>query len=332
LAVALVANTPLLEVRDLAIEFPTRGGTVHAVNRVSFDVQRGEIVGLVGETGCGKSVTARALIGLTRSPGRLSSGTIAFEGEVLGGGSAPDWRRIRGSSVALVPQNAVAALNPVLRIGKQFENALRAHGRGGPSAMHAARDMLGRVGISDPDRVLRSYAHELSGGMAQRVVIGMATILAPRMLIADEPTSSLDLTIQRQILDLLSDLSRRESLAILVVTHDLGVVAQYCERVLVMYAGKIVEHGPVLEVMRAPAHPYTRALVAAIPVPGQRPTSLRGSLPDLVNYPPGCPFRDRCDMAVAECASVEPPLLPNGPRMVACHVVNRGSGGTARLG
>jgi oligopeptide/dipeptide ABC transporter ATP-binding protein len=314
--------TPLLEVRGLTTEFRTREGTVHAVNGVDFSVAPSRIVGVVGESGCGKSVTVRSLLGLVRPPGRVTRGEARFEGQDLLAMSGRERRRMRGSRIGFVAQNPFGALNPVLRIRRQFANVIGAHRDvGRDEARRMAHEMLDAVGIPDPAGVLDGHAHQLSGGMAQRVVLAMALVLDPRLVIADEPTTALDVTIQRQILDLLSEQVRDRDRAMLIVTHDLGVVAQYCEDVVVMYAGKVVETGPVEAVFAAPAHPYTSALLAAVPRRGEPLHGLGGRLPDLIDYPRGCPYRERCPLAFEPCAEQHPPLEPveDLRRRAACH-------------
>jgi oligopeptide/dipeptide ABC transporter ATP-binding protein len=324
-----IAATPtnlqssLLEVRDLRTEFHTHRGVVHAVNGVSFSIAEGELVGLVGETGCGKSVTARSVIGLVKPPGRVVGGSVTLRGRDLRRVSSRELRRIRGGQISFVPQNPWGSLNPVLRIERQYRNVIRAHLKGVSrrEAWDRSLRMLEHVGIRDPGRVLRGYAHELSGGMAQRVVIGMSLVANPGLVIADEPTTGLDVTIQRQILDMIMSLLEEEHRAMLLVTHDLGIVAQYCHRVIVMYAGKVVESGPVSEVLTSPAHPYTEALIGAIPKPGRELTRLRGTVPSLIDYPRGCPFRERCDYVHELSGEVEPELRLISPgRMLACHL------------
>ena len=308
-------STPLLDVRDLHVEFRSRRRTVYAVNGVSFSIGEGETVGLVGETGCGKSATVRAIIGLLKSPGLVTAGEVRLDGADLVGLPPRQLRRIRGSSIGFVPQNPFGALNPVLRIERQFRNVIRAHRRGGRAEIRrTALAMLNSVGIADPERVLRGYAHELSGGMAQRVVIALAMVLNPRLVVADEPTTGLDLTIQRQILDLIRDLAETEGRSMLLVTHDVGVVAQYCSRVLVMYAGQVVETGPVRAVLKEPAHPYTELLLAAVPRRGERLVGAQGTVPTLLQLPPGCFFYDRCPYrSDPRCATEAPPLREVGP-------------------
>jgi peptide/nickel transport system ATP-binding protein len=312
----------LLEVRDLHTQFFTSQGVVKAVNGVSFALEQGELVGLVGETGCGKSVTARSILGLVRSPGRIVKGAIEFEGTDLRTLKRRELRRLRGADMSFVPQNPWGALNPILRIERQFRNVIQAHrSASSRECWELGLDMLRKVGIQGPERVLKGYAHELSGGMAQRVVIGLSLVLSPRLVIADEPTTGLDVTIQRQILDLIVEVLQRERRAMLLVSHDLGIVAQYCHKVIVMYAGKVVEMGPVAEVFVSPAHPYTQALLAAIPRPGQRLVSLRGTVPSLIDYPQGCPFRERCDYVHERSGEEEPLLREIAPRrFLACHL------------
>ena len=308
-------SRPLLEVSDLHVQFRSRRRTVYAVNGVSFAVGEGETVGLVGETGCGKSATVRAVIGLLKSPGRLTAGSVRLDGTDLVHLPPRQLRRIRGASIGFVPQNPFGSLNPVLRIERQFRNVIRAHRRGRRAEVRrTALAMLEAVGIADPERVLRGYAHELSGGMAQRVVIALAMVLNPRLVVADEPTTGLDLTIQRQILDLIADLARTEGRSMLLVTHDIGVVAQYCSRVLVMYAGQVVESGPVRQVLKQPVHPYTEALLAAVPRRGERLRSAQGTVPTLLQLPPGCFYYDRCTYrSDPRCATEAPQLREVGP-------------------
>jgi oligopeptide/dipeptide ABC transporter ATP-binding protein len=317
-----MVTAPLLEVTDLFTRFETRDGVVHAVNGVSFEVGEGELVGLVGETGCGKSVTARSIMGLIRPPGKIVSGSVLFDGRDVRALKRGQLRALRGAKIGFIPQNPWGSINPILRIDRQFHNVIREHvSVSRAEASRMALEMLGKVGIAGPDRVLRGYAHELSGGMAQRVVIAIALILNPSLVIADEPTTGLDVTIQRQILDLIMELLERDRRAMLLVTHDLGIVAQYCHRVIVMYAGKVVESGPVRDVFRKPAHPYTEALLGAIPRPGQPLTRLRGSVPSLIDYPVGCPFRMRCDYAFSRCESDAPVLRDlEARRQCSCHL------------
>ncbi len=315
--------TNVLEVEGLTTRFFTRRGAVQAVNDVSFDVPRGGMTGIVGESGCGKSATIRSILGLVPSPGRIVAGEARLEGRDLLSMPARELREVRGSSVGFVAQNPFGALNPILRIRKQFHKVIAAHRKvSKEESLEIAREQLRRVGIPGIDRVLNGYAHELSGGMAQRVVIGMALSLDPRLVIADEPTTALDVTIQRQILDLIRDLVVSDQRSILLVTHDLGVVAQYCDEVVVMYAGKVVETGPVRDVFAAPAHPYTLALLESVPRRGELLRALTGRVPDLIDYPTGCPYRFRCSLPDDRCEAEAPvptalPLAPQ--RLASCH-------------
>jgi len=313
----------LLTVSSLTTQFTTPHGTAAVVNGVDLAVKRGEIVGIVGESGCGKSVTIRSILGLVRDPGRVVDGSAIFDGRDLLSMTASELRGTRGNRIGFIAQNPFSALNPILRIRKQFHNILAAHDK--PAAKHSldrARKALIAVGIAGPDRVLNGYAHELSGGMAQRVVIAMAMLLDPSLVIADEPTTGLDLTVQRQILDLIRNLVREHNRSMVLVTHDLGVIAQYCDRVVVMYAGKVVEEGTVRDVMKSPAHPYTLALIRAIPQPGKPLVHLGGRLPSLIDYPPGCPFAARCADAFDPCLGTIPPRQRtlNGTATFSCHL------------
>ena len=306
---------PLLEVEGLQAEFRTPRGVVHAVNDVGLTVHRGELVGIVGESGCGKSATIRSIIGLLRPPGVVVGGTARFLGQDLLTMSTRHRRRLLGARIGFVPQNPFGALNPVMRIDRQFTRVISEHtDKTKHDARELATEMLDRAGIADPQRVLHGYAHQLSGGMAQRTVLAIAMCLDPDLVIADEPTTGLDVTVQRQILDLTVSLLARDDRAMLLVTHDLGVVAHYCQRVVVMYAGKVVEHGPTNEVFTHPAHPYTELLLRAVPRPGQPLAVARGRIPDLIDRPEGCPFYERCDHRDdPRCAHEDPPLRDIGP-------------------
>jgi peptide/nickel transport system ATP-binding protein len=305
-----VNGTDLLSVEDLRTVFRSSRGPVHAVNGVSFTVRRGELVGVVGESGCGKSATIRSIIGLLRPPGEVVGGAAYFDGEELISMPRRRLRKLLGDRIGFVPQNPFSSMNPVMRIDRQFRRVISEHrDMSRDEALELSRQMLQRAGIADPDRVLSGYPHQLSGGMAQRTVLSIAMCLSPDLVIADEPTTGLDVTVQRQILDLTASLLQEESRAMLLVTHDLGVVAQYCSRVIVMYAGKVVETGPTASVFTRPAHPYTEMLLGAIPRRGHPLTEIRGRLPDLVNYPVGCPFYDRCPYkSDSRCATEAPPL------------------------
>ncbi len=315
----------VLELETLNVEFVLPSGVQRALTDVSLQVRPGRIVGLVGETGSGKSVTIRAIAGLLRSPGKIASGRVMFDGTDLVGASLREMRRLRGAQISLIAQNPFGALNPVLSIRAQFANIIRAHEKAGRAEIERrALDALTAVRIHDPARVLAGYAHELSGGMAQRVVIAMALVLNPRLVLADEPTTALDLTTQRQILDLVRELIVSTDRAMVLVTHDMGVVAQYCDDVAVLYAGRVVEQGQVLDVLTAPRHRYTKALLESMPGAGRGARGIPGAVPSLGQRPPGCPFAPRCGAATDECHHSFPePMVTQlagdaGQRMVAC--------------
>jgi peptide/nickel transport system ATP-binding protein/oligopeptide transport system ATP-binding protein len=305
----------LLEIEDLAVSFRTERGEVEALSGVSFTVGAGESFGVVGESGSGKSLTALAVMGLVPDPpGRISRGTIRFAGEVL---DAKAQARLRGREIAMIFQEPMSALNPVFTVGEQVAEGLRVHEKLSHRAASArAAELLGHVGIPDPVRRLAQYPHELSGGMRQRVMIAAALACRPRLLIADEPTTALDVTIQAQILALLGALQRETGMAVLLITHDLGVIAQVVSRVAVMYAGRVVEGGPVLPVFEAPAHPYTHALLKSIPALNEeaaRLPAIPGSVPVPSAWPAGCRFHPRCAVADAACSAATPPLVAVAP-------------------
>lgn len=302
----------LLDVQDLKVEFPTLRGTIHALQGVTFQLHRRETLGLAGETGCGKSVTALAILRLISPPGRISQGKIVFEGRDLLATSEAEMRDLRGSQISMILQEPKMALNPVIRVGQQVAETLLIHDRtlSRRTARDRAVEMLARLGIPDPQRIARRYPHELSGGMAQRVMIAMMLVTRPKLLIADEPTSALDVTIQAQILELVKALKREIHTAVLLITHDLGVMAETCDRVAVMYAGSVVEQGPVKSVLKRPQHPYTQGLLKTIPndMAADQPLySIRGQVPSLLTPPVGCAFAPRCERAMPECAEKVPP-------------------------
>jgi peptide/nickel transport system ATP-binding protein len=316
---------PLISVRDLQVHFHTHAGVVHALNGVSFDLYPGEILGLVGETGCGKSVTGLALLGLIPPPGQVVGGEIRYRGQNILTLPPAQMRALRGGKIAMIFQDPAAALNPVFTVGEQIELVTRRHRRmGREAARRQAAEVLRSVGMPEPERILDTYPHELSGGMQQRVMIAMALSCGAEVLVADEPTTALDVTIQAQILDLLVDLKRTRGLSILLITHNLGVVAETCDRVAVLYAGFIVETGPTGAIFQSMKHPYTQGLLAAIPHPSSRGRPLQavpGTVPDGLQLPPGCLFHPRCPFAWDRCRQERPVLreVADG-HQVACHL------------
>ncbi len=309
----------LYEIRDLKIEFETRMGTVNAVRGISFDIGENECVALVGESGCGKSVTARSLIGLTEVVGgRVTGGEVRFEGRNIMDFSESEWRAYRGSKAAMVFQDAMTALNPTMRIGKQIWECFRFHQKlSKDEARKKAAELLEMVSIPNPEQALKRYPHEFSGGMRQRVIIAQALACKPALLIADEPTTALDVTIQAQILRLLVQLKEQEKTSILLITHDLGVVAGMAQKIVVMYAGTIVEMGTTDEIFYEGRHPYTMGLKAASPRldgdKGQRLQTIEGIPPELINPKPGCPFADRCKFCKPDCREKMPEMHQLSP-------------------
>jgi peptide/nickel transport system ATP-binding protein len=289
---------PLLEVRGLRTSFDTRHGSVRAVTGVDFHVDRGEILGLVGESGCGKSVTSLSILRLVAKPGVVEAGEVIFDGRDLLKLDDSELRKVRGDRIAMIFQQPQGSLNPVMDVGDQIGEVLELHrGMKRAAARDRALELMRKVGIPDPERRLKNYPHEMSGGMAQRVMIAMALACEPELLIADEPTTALDVTIQAQILDLMRTLQKETGTAIILITHDLGVVAEMADRVAVMYAGEIVEQADVRSLFRSPQHPYTRGLIGAVPVPGVLLDELAvipGSVPNLISLPEGCRFAPRC--------------------------------------
>jgi len=313
---------PLLEVRDLVVDFQTRRGPLRALDGVSFSLARGETLGMVGESGAGKSLTGSAIIGLVDPPGRISGGEIRLDGERIDHLPAAQLRAVRGRRIGIVFQDPLTSLDPLMRIGDQLVETLRAHlGLSPAKARERAIAWLAEVGVAAPEQRIDSYPHEFSGGMRQRVVIALALCAEPELVIADEPTTALDVSVQAQIVDLLKTLARRHGAAVLLITHDMGVIAEAADRVAVMYAGRIVEIGPVREVVQAPRHPYARGLMAAIPSLHARPERLAqmpGAMPRLSALPAGCAFAPRCPSAMARCATERPGLRGSAERGVAC--------------
>jgi oligopeptide/dipeptide ABC transporter ATP-binding protein len=318
-------------VRNLKVAFAGADGPVEAISGVSLTLARGETLGVVGESGCGKSVTMLALMGLLPK-GAATSGSITLDGRELIGLSQAALAGLRGKRIAMIFQDPLTALNPVLTIGDQLTEAIRIHNPHMTAAEVQARAvaLLETVSIPEPERRLRQYAHQFSGGMRQRAMIAMAVANDPAVLIADEPTTALDVTVQAQILDVLKAMRARLGLALVIITHDLGVVAGIADRVAVMYAGRIVEEGLVEEVFAAPAHPYTRGLLAAVPrtdAPAERLTPIDGNPPSLTARPSGCPFHPRCPIAAEICSTVRPELVETGGSLAACHFAGQKFGG-----
>lgn len=320
----------ILDVNNLTVHFHTESGIVKALEEVSFHINEGEVLGLVGETGCGKSVTALSVMGLIPSPpGKIKGGTIQFQDRDLLSLSAEGMRALRGKEMAMIFQDPMSSLNPVLTTGFQVEEAIVAHEPGASDKGLLARviDLFKKVNISDPDQSVFKYPHMLSGGMKQRVMIAMSISCSPKLIIADEPTTALDVSIQAQILSLLKRLQREEGSSVLLISHDLGVIAAMAQRVAIMYAGGIVECAPVGDLFDDPRHPYTKGLLGAIPrldAEQDRLAIIPGTLPDLMNLPEGCKFRERCSAALPICSKTPPVMREVGPEHeVACHACFR---------
>ncbi|HKH73525.1 MAG TPA: ABC transporter ATP-binding protein [Vicinamibacterales bacterium] len=327
-AAAQPANAPvanaLLSVQHLTAGFDIGGRFIPAVIDVSFGLAAGETLSIVGESGSGKSVTALSIIGLVSAPGRVAKGAVVFNGRNLVGLPEGDLQHVRGAEIGFVFQEPMTALNPVITIGSHIEETLRVHGRATRRTARArAIELLDAVSIPEPQRRVIEYPHQLSGGLRQRALIAMALACDPKLLIADEPTTALDVTIQAQILELLRSMQQKLGLALLLITHDLGVVAEMADRVAVMYAGRIVEHAPVKDLFESPKHPYTRGLLASIPggAPGARLRAIQGTVPPLGSLPPGCSFAPRCPSRFEPCPTAHPgdTLLENG-RTVKCYL------------
>ena len=319
----------ILRVEDLRVNFNTEDGVVKALDGVSFSLYRGEILGVVGETGCGKSVTARAILRLLPSPpAEIVSGRIIFEGKNLLELSEEEMRKVRGGGIAMIFQEPMTSLNPAFTIGEQMVDVITTHrGVGKEEAVEIAVKALEDVKMPEPRLILKKYPHELSGGQRQRVMIAMALSCRPKVLIADEPTTALDVTIQAQILKLIKDLQEKYSMSVIMITHDMGVVAQVSDRVVVMYAGNVVEIGRTRDVLKNPIHPYTTGLLRSIPRNGEELEVIPGNVPNLLDPPPGCRFHPRCRFAREICRIEKPTLRElGGGRSVACHVFG-GDGG-----
>ena len=317
----------LLSVKDLEVTFALRSGDFQAVKGVSFDLDKGERLGLVGESGAGKSITGFSIINLISAPGRISGGSVLFEGRDLARLSPEQMRSIRGDRVAMIFQDPMMTLNPVLTVGQQMIETVRAHmDVSRAKAREIAMEKLSKVRISSPERRLGQYPHEFSGGMRQRIVIAISLLANPALIIADEPSTALDVTIQAEIMDLLLELCESERMGLILISHDLGVVSQVTQRMAIMYAGSIVEMGSTAKIIDNPLHPYTQGLLAALPGQQERRGRLNqipGVMPGLTSIPPGCAFHPRCKAAMPECSSVTPALRDLGSVCVACHAVNK---------
>jgi peptide/nickel transport system ATP-binding protein len=313
---------PLLEVRNLSVQFPTRRGTLVAVDDLSFQIQPGEILGVVGESGAGKSLTGMAIIGLLDPPGRISSGEILLGGARIDNLPPSEMLKVRGKQIGAIFQDPLTSLNPLFTIGQQLVETLQVHlGLDRSPARQRAIELLAEVGIPAPELRIDNYPHHFSGGMRQRVVIALALCARPRLIIADEPTTALDVSIQAQIIELLNKLARENGTAVMLITHDMGVIAETADRVAVMYAGRLAEIGPVKEVIHAPRHPYTSGLMSSIPKLGDRRASLAqidGAMPRLTAIPQGCAFNPRCSRRLDRCTVERPTALPAGANSAAC--------------
>lgn len=333
-------NKPLLEVKNLKTYFYTEDGTVHAVDGVDFSIYPGEVLGIVGESGCGKSVTSLSIMRLISAPGKIVEGEINFDGKNLVTATEEEMMQVRGNRISMIFQQPQSALNPVFRAGDQISEVLNIHQDFGKEAgRERAVELLKLVGIPEPDRRADSFPHELSGGMSQRVMIAMALACVPDLLIADEPTTALDVTIQAQILDLMRDMKSQLGSAMMLITHDLGVIAEMANRVVVMYAGEIVEESPVATLFDKPLHPYTQGLIGSIPVLGEireRLDVIPGSVPNLISLPPGCRFAPRCrarvDHNLTVCTDQHPGLVEvSEGHKVRCWLYQDADGHTAPM-
>jgi len=315
-------GSPLLEVRNLRVEFPNRRGTLLALDDVSFDIAPGEILGVVGESGAGKSLTGAAIIGLLEPPGRVAGGEILLAGQRIDHLGPEAMRKVRGRRIGAIFQDPLTSLNPLYTVGRQLTETIQVHlGLNAADARKRAIQLLADTGISAAEQRFEQYPHQFSGGMRQRVVIALALAAQPELIVADEPTTALDVSIQAQIIALLKSLAKEQGAAVMLITHDMGVIAEACDRVAVMYAGRVVEIGPVAEVIHHPAHPYTVGLMGSIPsMDGERERLMQidGAMPRLTAIPPGCAFNPRCPQVFERCRSERPDLLAAGATRAAC--------------
>ena len=315
---------PVLSVRNLKVEFATRRHMLRAIDGVCFDIARGEVLGVVGESGAGKSVTGLAVIGLIDPPGRISGGEIHLSGQRIDNLTPEQMRRVRGKRIGMIFQDPLTSLNPLYRIGDQIVETIKTRTNlSETAARKRAIELLAEVGIPAPDKRIDGYPHEFSGGMRQRVVIALAICAEPELIIADEPTTALDVSVQAQIIALLKRLGQQHGTAVMLVTHDMGVIAETCDRVAVMYSGRVAEIGPVQDVVKTPLHPYARGLMGAIPTlagDDKRLMQIPGSMPRLSAIPPGCSFNPRCNSAFDRCRVERPEPVRQGAQAVACHL------------
>ena len=313
---------PLLEVKNLRVEFPTRHATLVALDGISFDIAPGEILGVVGESGAGKSLTGSAIIGLLDPPGRVAAGEIRFDGRRIDNLPYEEMRKVRGRHIGAIFQDPLTSLNPLYTVGQQLVETIQTHLRLGPAqARQRAVKLLEETGIQAAEQRIDQYPHQFSGGMRQRVVIALALAAEPRLIVADEPTTALDVSVQAQIISLLKRLCKDHGAAVMLVTHDMGVIAETCDRVAVMYAGRMAEIGPVHDVIHSPAHPYTAGLMGSIPAMDEdreRLLQIDGAMPRLTAIPRGCAFNPRCPQAFDRCRTERPELMPAGTTHAAC--------------
>jgi len=331
-----MSASPLLEVRGLRVEFPTRRGTLTAIDDVSLSIAPGEVLGVVGESGAGKSITGAAIIGLLEPPGRIAAGEVKLAGLRIDNLPPEEMRKVRGREIGAIFQDPLTSLNPLYTVGQQLVETIQAHlNLGAQQARARAIELLQATGIPAPQTRIDHYPHQFSGGMRQRVVIALALAAEPKLVIADEPTTALDVSIQAQIIELLKSLCREKGTAVMLVTHDMGVIAETADRVAVMYAGRIAEIGPVAEVIHRPRHPYTLGLMGSIPAVGEdreRLEQIDGAMPRLNQIPPGCAFNPRCTRAMPVCRERRPDLVTSGATQAACWLHAPGLGDASREG